>query len=416
MSSKKSTNTTANMSADLIAKTFMNEALEIENEIINTRRFLHNHAETGFELSETVDFVKSKLKEIGCEYSDCGKSGITALIGKGETDSVFMLRADMDALPIEEKTGLDFSCGSGNMHACGHDMHTAMLLGATRILKNHESEIKGTVKIMFQPAEEIFSGALNMIENGVLKNPDVKSALSVHVFSGIPVKTGTVIIPVKGIGAPAADYFTVNVQGKSCHGSTPHLGTDSITVAARILLGLEEISARETSVADKSVLTVGLFRGGNVGNVIADETVLQGTLRSFSDETRKKIKKRISEIAENIGNAYHTKTTVSFENGCPTLENDGELVDEVKKNTLQLLGSDFVIDASDFSDNTQTGGSEDFSFVSKDVPSVMLGLASGEPENGFVYGQHHPKVDFDESVLKIGSTVMAYNAFVCSNC
>lgn len=407
MTSKKSTNTTA--------KTFLNEALETENDIISIRRYLHAHAETGFELSETVDFVKSKLKEIGCEYSDCGKSGITTLIGKGETDAVFMLRADMDALPLEEKTGLDFSCKSGNMHACGHDMHTAMLLGATRILKNHENEIKGTVKIIFQPAEEIFSGASNMIENGVLKNPDVKRAMSVHVFSGIPLKTGTVIIPSKGIGAPAADYFTVNVQGKGCHGSTPHLGTDSITVGARILLGLEEISARETSVADKTVLTVGLFRGGSAGNVIADETVLQGTLRSFSDETRKIIKKRICEIAENIGNAYHTKTTVTFENGCPTLENDGDLADEIRKNTLELLGADFVIDASDFADNTETGGSEDFSYISKEVPSVMLGLASGKPENGFVYRQHHPKVDFDESVLKIGSAVMVYNAFISSN-
>lgn len=399
----------------MTAEKFFNDAAEVENEIINARRFLHTHAETGFELSETVNFVKSKLKAIGCEYSDCGKSGITALIGKGENNSVFMLRADMDALPIEEKTELDFSSENGNMHACGHDMHTAMLLGAAQILKKHENEINGTVKIMFQPAEEIFSGASNMIENGVLKNPDVNFAMSVHVFSGISVKTGTVIIPTKGVGAPAADYFTVNVQGKGCHGSTPHLGIDSITVAARILLGLEEISARETSTSDKAVLSVGLFRGGNAGNVIADNAVLQGTLRTFSDETREKIKKRITEISDNIGTAYRAKTTVFFDGGCPTLENDGELIEKIRKNTIELLGSDFVIDASDFGGNSQTGGSEDFSYISKEVPSVMLGLASGEPEKGFIHGQHHPKVDFDESVLKIGSAVMAYNAFVTAN-
>ena len=396
----------------MTAETFLNDAKEIENEITENRRFLHSHAETGFELTETVAFVKEKLQEIGCECADCGKGGVVALVGKGESDCVFLLRADMDALPIKEKSDLGFSCDTVNMHACGHDMHTAMLLGAAKILKKHESEIEGTVKLIFQPAEETLSGAKNMIENGVLKNPDVNGAMMIHVLAGFPKKSGTVIIPNAGVGAPAADYFTINIQGKGCHGSTPHLGIDSLSVAAHILLGLQEISARELGVADEALLTIGSLHGGTAGNVIADTAVMQGTLRAFDDKIRDKIKKRLDEISESIGNAYHAKITVTFGSGCPTLINDENLVKEVEENTKELLGAELVVNASAFGDeNTHRGGSEDFSYVSKEVPTVMLGMAAGEPEKGFQYHQHHPKVTFDEGVLKIGSAVMAYNAF-----
>ena len=396
----------------MTAETFLNDAKEIENEITENRRFLHSHAETGFELTETVAFVKEKLQEIGCECTDCGKGGVVALIGNGKSDSVFLLRADMDALPIKEKSDLGFSCDTGNMHACGHDMHTAMLLGAAKILKKHESEIKGTVKLMFQPAEETLSGARNMIENGVLKNPDVNGAMMIHVLAGFPIKSSTVIIPNAGVGAPAADYFTINIQGKGCHGSTPHLGIDSLSVAAHILLGLQEISARELGVADEALLTIGSLHGGTAGNVIADTAVMQGTLRAFDDKIRDKIKKRLTEISESIGNAYHAKITVTFGSGCPTLINDEDLVKEIEKNTKELLGAELVVNSSTFGDeNTHRGGSEDFSYVSKEVPTIMLGMAAGEPEKGFQYHQHHPKVTFDEEVLKIGSAVMAYNAY-----
>ena len=395
----------------MTAETFLNDAKEIENEITENRRFLHSHAETGFELTETVAFVKEKLEEIGCECADCGKGGVVALVGKGESDCVFLLRADMDALPIKEKSDLGFSCDTGNMHACGHDMHTAMLLGAAKILKKHESEIKGTVKFMFQPAEETLSGAKNMIENGVLKKPDVNGAMMIHVLAGFPIKSGTVIIPNAGVGAPAADYFTINIQGKGCHGSTPHLGIDSLSVAAHILLGLQEISARELGVADEALLTIGSLHGGTAGNVIADTAVMQGTLRAFDDKIRDKIKKRLAEISESIGNAYHAKITVTFGSGCPTLINDENLVKEVEKNTKELLGAELVVNTSTFGDeNTHRGGSEDFSYVSKEVPTVMLGMAAGEPEKGFQYHQHHPKVTFDERALVIGCKVFTYNA------
>ncbi len=397
---------------NMTPETFFNDANSIENELTENRRFLHSHAETGFELTETVAFVKEKLNEIGCECTDCGKSGVVALIGDGESDKVFLLRADMDGLPIKEKSDLGYACDTGNMHACGHDMHTAMLLGAAKILKKHESELKGTVKLMFQPAEETLSGAKNMIENGVLKNPDVDAAMMIHILTGFPIKSGTVIVPKPGIGAPAADYFTINIQGKGCHGSTPQLGIDSLSVAARILLGLQEISARELGVADEALLTIGSLHGGTAGNVIADTAVMQGTLRAFDDKIRDKIKKRLVEISENIGNAYHAKTTVTFGSGCPTLTNNEDLAKFVEKNTKELLGEEYVLNAASFGDeNTHRGGSEDFSYISKEVPTLMVAMAAGEPEKGFKYQLHHPKVTFDASVLKIGSAVMAYNAY-----
>lgn len=395
----------------MTAKDFLKAAESIEEEIIENRRWLHAHAETEFDLKETAAFVKEKLQEIGCEYTDCGKGGISALIGKGEGKTI-LLRADMDALPINEESGLEFSCSNGNMHACGHDMHTAMLLGAAKILKKAENELSGKVKLMFQPAEETLSGANNMIENGILKNPQVDAAMMLHVMAGFPLKSGTVIVPVPGVGAPAADYFTINVQGKGCHGSTPHLGIDSITAAAHILIALQEISARELGVTDEAIITVGSFHGGTAGNVIADSSVLQGTLRAFSDEVRQRIKKRIEEIAESTGSAFRAKITVTFGSGCPTLENNGDLVKSTEEYTKILLGEDKVINAASFgAENTHKGGSEDFSYISKEVPSVMLALAAGEPERGFKYQQHHPKVVFDEDVLKIGSAVLAFNAY-----
>ena len=395
----------------MTAKDFLEAVESIENEIKENRRWLHTHAETEFDLKETTTFVKEKLQEIGLEYTDCGKCGISAVIGNKE-GKTFLLRADMDALPINEESGLDFSCGNGNMHACGHDMHTAMLLGAAKILKQFENELSGKVKLMFQPAEETLSGARNMIENGILKNPDVDAAMMLHVMAGFPLKTGTVIVPLPGVGAPAADYFTINIQGKGCHGSTPHLGIDSITAAAHILIALQEINAREMGVTDEAIITVGSFHGGTAGNVIAHTTDLQGTLRSFNDDLRENIKKRVTEIAENIGNAFRTKVTVTFGSGCPTLHDDETLVKSTEENLRSLLGDELVVNAKSFSaENTHKGGSEDFSYISKEVPSVMLALASGEPQKGYKYHQHHPKVVFDETVLKIGSAVLAFNAY-----
>lgn len=386
----------------------LNSAQNMQSELQEHYQFLHKNAEVEFNLSKTVEYVKQKLVEIGVEPFDCGKCGVTAVIGRGG-DRCLLLRADMDALSIKEQTDLDFACDNGNMHACGHDMHTAMLLGAVKLLKENENLINGSVKLMFQPAEEILAGAYNMIDNGVLKSPDVTGAVMIHVLTGMPIKTGCFIVPGEGVSAPAADFFTINVHGKGCHGSTPHQGVDSITAAARILLTMQEISAREMSISDEGILTVGSFNGGASGNVIADSTVLKGTLRAFDDSLRENMKKRIEEIAVNVGKAHRCNVTVSFDNGCPTLKNDGVMSSLALDSLKELFEADYVISADDAPGGFR-GGSEDFSYVSQQVPTIMLGLGAGEPQNGYTHPQHHPKTVFDDSVLWRGSAALSYFA------
>ncbi len=389
---------------------FLTEAKEIEKEIIENRRYLHKNAEVGFELPKTVGFVKDGLEELGCKVTSCGKCGLVTTIGKG-SGKTFLLRADMDALPINEEADMDFACETGNMHACGHDFHTAMLMGAAKLLKKHENEINGNIKLMFQPAEEILSGAKNMIENGVLENPRVDAALMIHVMAGLPLKTGTVIV-AKGVSAPAADYFTINIQGKGCHGSTPQQGVDSLTIGAHTLIALQEISARELGVSDEATLTIGKMKGGTTGNVIADKVTMEGTLRAYDEEIRGFIKKRVSEITEGVANTFRGKGVAHFGNGCPPLKNDGKLSEEIEEYLTSSLGKEIVLNTEKMGGRTnKSGGSEDFSYISQQVPTLMLALASGNSEEGYKYPQHHPKVMFDEKVLPIGSAVLAHSAF-----
>ena len=389
---------------------FLKEAKEIEDEILENQRYLHRNAEVGFELLKTTEYVKNKLEELGCDVTPCGKNGLVALIGKNEGKTI-LLRADMDALPIKEEADVECACSTGNMHACGHDFHTAMLLGAAKLLKTHENEINGTVKLMFQPAEEILSGAKNMIENGVLENPKPDGALMIHVMAGLPLKTGTIVV-ANGISAPAADYFTINIQGKGCHGSTPQQGVDALTIGAHTLIALQEIKARELGVSDEATLTIGKMNGGTTGNVIADKTVLEGTLRAYDEEVREHIKKRISEITQGIADTFRGKGTADFGNGCPPLKNDGNLSQEIEGYLTDAFGEEWVLNTEKMGGRTnKSGGSEDFSYISQEVPSVMLALAAGNSGEGYIYPQHHPKVRFDEKVLPIGSSVLAHSAF-----
>ena len=353
---------------------------------------------------------------MGYEPMACGKAGLVALAGGKKAGKVFLLRGDMDALPIKEESSVPFAATNGNMHACGHDLHAAMLLGAAKLLKAHEAEIQGTVKLMFQPAEEIFEGAHDMIEAGVLQNPTVDSALMIHVMAGMPFAAGTVIIALPGISAPAADYFEIKIQGKGCHGSAPNAGIDPITVAAHIVIALQEIHARELAMGDQAVLTLGTIQAGNAANVIPDTAVMSGSIRTFNEAVRSLLKERLTQIAENIARAFRTEATVTFGSGCPTLVNDEDVANSITQYTKELLGQNNAFSMEELSrlnggkSSAKGGGSEDFAYVTQEVPAVMLSLAAGEPKNGYPYPQHHPMVLFDESVLADGSAVYAYAA------
>lgn len=393
----------------------LKEAEQIHDIILRERRTLHQIAETGFELTQTVAFVKNELTEMGLQPTDCGRSGIVALVGGKKPGKTFLLRADMDALPIKEQSGLSFAAQNGNMHACGHDMHTAMLLGAARLLKAHEEEIEGTVKLMFQPAEEIFEGSSDMLKAGLLDEPKVDAALMIHVMAGMPFSPGTVIVSAPGVSAPAADYFEITVRGKGCHGSMPNTGVDPLTAAAHILIALQEIQARELAIGDRAVLTVGTLHAGTAANAIPDEAVLGGSIRTFDEETRAFIKQRLTEIAEGTAAVFRATATVSFGSGCPTLKNDRDLTVSAERYMTELLGNEKALSAAKLNEagggrGSKTAGSEDFAYISQAVPSVMLALAAGQPEKGYCYPQHHPMVKFDESVLACGSAVYAYAA------
>ncbi|MGN0153361.1 MAG: M20 family metallopeptidase [Lachnospiraceae bacterium] len=400
----------------MTAEQLLQQAESCKEQVIANRRYLHTHAETGFDLKETLAFVKKELTAMGYEPKECGKAGLTVLAGGKKPGKVFMIRGDMDALPIKEEADVEFPSETGKMHACGHDMHTAMMLGAAKLLKEHEDEIEGTVKLMFQPAEEIFEGSSDMIQNGLLDNPKVDAAMMIHVMAGMPFPAGTVIVSDGGVSAPAADYFKITVQGKGCHGSMPNTGVDPITVAAHIITALQEINARELAIADEAVLTIGTIHAGNADNAIPDKVELGGTIRTYDEEVRGFLKSRLTEISQGIAASFRANAEVTFGSGCPTLVNDGDLSTCAVKYLKELLGTEGTFSAGQLATMEgpkkapKTAGSEDFAYVSHEVPSLMLALAAGQPDKGYCYPQHHPKVKFDEDALPVGTAVYAYVA------
>lgn len=400
------------MNPELLLK----ESSEYKEILLNTRHHLHACPGTGFDIAETVAYVRQELTAMGYEPQECGKAGLVVLAGGRKPGKVFLIRGDMDGLPVKEEADVDFKSTNGKMHACGHDMHTTMMLGAARLLKAHEDEIEGTVKLMFQPAEEIFEGSKDMIQAGVLKDPDVDAALMIHVMAGMPMPAGTVIACNGGVSAPACDFFTIRIQGHGCHGSMPNTGVDPINATAHIVTALQEINARELAISDEAVITVGTFHAGNAANVIPDTAEMSGSIRTFDEDIRQFIKDRISEIATGIAKAFRAEATVSFGNGCPTLTNDENLSNDITGYLKELLGPQGAFTAGQLNamsgskKQAKTSGSEDFAYVSQEVPSLMLALAAGQPEKGYRYPQHHPKVMFDESVLPVGSAVYAYSA------
>ena len=380
---------------------FFEEAKAIENEFLELRRCLHTHAEVGFSLPYPTGLVFAKLREYGYDPEKCGRAGITATVGRG--GKTFLLRADMDALPMREETGLEFAARGGNMHACGHDMHTAMLLLAAKLLRAHEAELCGTVKLVFQPAEELLAGAKDMIDAGVLEKPRVDAAFMLHVLSAVNTPVGSVIVPSGGVSAPSADYFDIRISGKSCHGAMPEKGADALLAAAHVLVALSSLSARELAIGERALFTIGKMVSGSAANAIAGEALLSGTLRAYSAQTREKLRRRISEISRGVASALGTAAEVIFGKGTPSLKNDVSLSSCIGKYCLELLPHEYVLPAEI---PGAAGGSEDFAYIAEKVPAAMVSISAGSGE----YPLHHPKVCFDESVLATGGALYAHVA------
>ena len=390
----------------------LEEAKEILSELQEIRRTLHQHPELGFELSYTKKYVREKLEELGYEPKEMGKAGLIALAGGKKPGKTILLRADMDALPIEEEAEVSFaSKEKGKMHACGHDMHTAMLLGAAKLLKKHEDEIMGTVKLEFQPAEEIFQGSPDMLQAGLLENPHVDAAVMMHVVAGMPMPSGMIMVPGGGISAASCEQYHITVKGKGGHGSTPHESIDPITAAAQIHIALQEINSRELDANAYGVFTTCRFEAGMTSNVIPDTAQMWGTIRTIDPDNKigEYIKKRMKEICQSIAVALRCEAEVEYYDYCPCMIIDQELSQSVLQYVKELLGPG-AMDMTQITGGKAGGGSEDFAFVSHHVPTVSMFITAGNSEEGYIYGQHNPKVRFDDSMLYYGAAAYAYIA------
>ena len=388
------------------------EAEALQPQLQKWRRTIHRNPEIGFDLPETRALVKQALTEMGYQPQDCGKAGILALAGGKRPGKTILLRGDMDALPIFEESGEVFASEvPGRMHGCGHDMHTAMMLGAARLLKTHEDELEGTVKLEFQPAEEIFQGSPDMLAHGLLEDPHVDAAVMFHVLGGMPLPLGEVLVPGGGITMASCEQYHIVVHGKGGHGSMPENCIDPITAAAHIHIALQEINARELSQNDFGVLTTGRFAAGAASNVIPDTAEMWGTIRTTDPENKSGalIKQRMTEIAQGVAAAFRCTAEVMFSDFCPCMVVDETLSKDAFGYLSEMLGQG-VMDMTSLTGGKPGGGSEDFAFVSHEVPTVSLFLACGGPAQGCRYSQHHPKVRFDDSVLYKGSAAYGYVA------
>ncbi|MBU5668799.1 amidohydrolase [Peptoniphilus sp. MSJ-1] len=384
-------------------KKILNDFKFLNDEIIKNRRTIHEFAELGFELDKTKAFVKERLVSYGIKPNDCGKAGITFTLGNPGGKTI-LLRADMDALPMEEESDLDFAARNGNCHACGHDIHTSMLLATAKYLKEHEEELKGYVKFMFQPAEEIMAGAEDMIENGILENPKVDAAFAIHVMSGRDdTKSGTVQYK-SGPLMLSGDAIKVKVFGKPAHGSTPYLGVDAIQVASRIAIDINSMVSTNFFAKEENIALVGKISGGTAVNTVADYCEMEVSLRSESHESRKRLFERVEEISLHNANLFGAKAVVEHVYGMPPLINEKELSMKFTKYVKEILGDENAIESKGFT------GSEDFSSLALKVPSVLFTLGVGSIDEGVENYLHHPNVQFKEDHFYVGAAVHAYIA------
>lgn len=381
---------------------YYERALELKDETIANRRHIHKNAETGLDLPKTKAYVMEKLTEYGLEPKDCGY-GVTATLGKG--GKVLLLRADMDALPMPEESGEEFACPTGKeAHTCGHDFHAAMLLTAAKMLKEKEDTLEGTIKFMFQPAEETFEGSKNMIENGILENPPVDAALAYHVSPGkMPI--GLFMYNDKDTMMYSVDGFKITIHGKGSHGAYPHVGVDPINIGVHIHLALQELIARESDPTHSCVLTIGQFAGGTAANIIPETAVLQGTIRTNKPEARELLVRRMKEVAEKTAAVYNGTVDIEMISEVPPLICNPKLTDEVV-GYMQELGIPGLTPYPGIS----ASASEDFAVIAEKVPSTFMYLSAGYLDERGQYPAHHPKAQFNEDVCSIGAACLAHCA------
>lgn len=395
---------------------FLEEATKIEQKIIEDRRYLHENPELGFFLPNTQKYVMERLEEIGIDYKTCGVlpddirdkyakagfgevegcTGVVATIGTGKP--CILLRADMDALPIHEEVDVPFkSKFDGKMHACGHDSHTAMLLGAAQILKNKEEELQGTVKLMFQPGEEWGYGSKLMIDDGLLENPKVDAAFGIHIM---PDQEAGTLNVTKGTLSQAMDTYMLEFEGSGGHSSQPHKTIDANMIMNQVYTTLNLLMTRESNPQVSSTFSVGAMGGGKVTNVIPEKSFLQGNMRNLNQANRDHLVKRIREVIDHTVKMWRGKYTM-LEFNTPTTHNDSEFVDIITPALADVVGKENIVDLGPLS------GSEDFSHVSQAVPAAFVVLGTGKEGEPPV---HNPKMHQNEDMFKYGAALHASTA------
>lgn len=383
----------------------LTKAISIKGFIVSARRDIHQHPELGYQESNTSKYVATKLDELGVAYKTCfAKTGVVAEISKGEGSTV-LVRADMDALPVQEDTGLTFqSKVPGVMHACGHDTHTAMLLGAVRLLQ--DADFRGTLRFMFQPAEEGnyddpdgFSGAQRMIVEGVLDNVD--AAIGLHQIPTL--ETGTIAITPGSVLA-AADFFEITVNGKSAHaGVSPDAGIDAVVIAAELILSLQTIVSRQVNPKDTAVVSVSTIEGGSAPNIVAEKVYLKGTIRALKESTRQTIVEAMQARCDAFAKMYKTSIDLKFYYSVPVTVNDVAISAIAAQSANVIFGESRVLN------DVSIMGGEDFAYIAQKVPSCFA-LLGTKVLRGEAHPLHSPKMIINEDALPMGSAYLAQTA------
>ncbi|MEL7067384.1 MAG: amidohydrolase [Cyanobacteria bacterium J06581_3] len=376
------------------------EIRALQSDLVSWRRRIHQRPELGFQEDITAAFIAERLTEWGVAYEGAiAKTGIVAVVegtkSAGQQGPVLGIRADMDGLPVQELNEVDYrSVHEGKMHACGHDGHVAIALGTTQYLQTHRDQFSGTVKVIFQPAEEGPGGAKPMVEAGVLKNPDVDALVGLHLWNNLPL--GTLGVR-SGPMMAATEFFHCTIQGKGGHGAIPQQTVDAVVVGAQVVNALQTIVSRNIDPLKSAVVTVGEFKAGTAVNVIADSAFLSGTVRYFDADYGELIPERLEQVIAGVCEAHGASYQLDYHKLYPPVVNDRAIAELVRSVALSVVETPAGVVPE-----CQTMGGEDVSFFLQAVPGCYFFLGSANVEKGLAYPHHHPRFDFDETALGVG--------------
>ena len=383
--------------------TFIDDAMQLKDYTIQQRRDFHRHPELGFQEVRTAGIIAKTLAELGLEVTTgVGTTGVVGML-KGQAESpVILLRFDMDALPIQEENAVDYASEEpGKMHACGHDSHMAVGLTVAKLLAARKESIPGTIKFVFQPAEEGDGGAERMVAEGVLENPRPDYALAMHVWNEKPVGWfGLADGPVMA----GSEIFKITITGKGGHGAAPHRTADPIVASAQMISALQTVTSRNVNPLESAVLSVCKVEAGTAFNIIPQRAVLSGTIRTFEPAVRELINARFEEIVNGVAGAMGCKAEIEITEVTSPVVNDPAVADTVADVVSEVL-PDATIDGQ-----YQTMGSEDFSFMMKDIPGCFMFVGSANAEKGLDFGHHHPRFNIDEACLPPSAAIIAQSA------